>query len=508
MKDKYSFYLQNNNKLFNSDILVVCYEADESEISEYNLTSKSIILFIKSEEINFATLNKDVNYRNIIKKAFDKKDVFLRLQCECLLGMYGDSHCDCEQQRLDSIKLISKHNGIYIHIPQEAQGWGLPYKIKELELQVSGRTQDGKYIGIKNRDDAQKLLLGNEKFQDNRNYKIISDILKNLGLKKNKFILLTDSQRKLDDIKTTGLNVIGYKEYNSNSINVNNLSEYLIKILNGTHAFSQEVLDTILSLIIDRQYNERTLSTLVSIVNKIKYDKNYYLDNVSKKKILNAYNTIICGDEKEYYIGDDNTIKIQNNFCCRVNTSIFKVIKNVLGKNIFDRISLEKLYYFQNKYSNEIVKIRTSKILDIRDDNSEFFKGQHHAEQRIINKDKNKIIQKEVTVSSLKSYFENPNYDYVKRVEMITIISEFDMPGVKVFIKRIPTIDNRVLDVFGKKKDIKEFLDKIIKSNPKVLLNKVTDTRFEDENFTDYNLKFADINAIIEEELKIFNILK
>ena len=91
---------------------------------------------------------------------------------------------------------------------------------------------------------------------------------------------------------------------------------------------------------------------------------------------------------------------------------------------------------------------------------------------------------------------------------MITIISEFDMPGVKVFIKRIPTIDNRVLDVFGKKKDIKEFLDKIIKSNPKVLLNKVTDTRFEDENFTDYNLRFADINAIIEEELKIFNILK
>ena len=32
---KVSFYLQNNNNLFNSDVLVVCYKADEKEIKEF-----------------------------------------------------------------------------------------------------------------------------------------------------------------------------------------------------------------------------------------------------------------------------------------------------------------------------------------------------------------------------------------------------------------------------------------------------------------------------------------
>ena len=43
---------------------------------------------------------------------------------ECLLGMYGDLHCDCESQRLESIAKIKDEGGIFIHLPQEAQGWG------------------------------------------------------------------------------------------------------------------------------------------------------------------------------------------------------------------------------------------------------------------------------------------------------------------------------------------------------------------------------------------------
>ena len=58
--------------------------------------------------------------------------------------MYLFSSIPCE-----SIKLISENGGIYVHLPQEAQGWGLFYKLKELELQVSGRTEKGKFIGKK-----------------------------------------------------------------------------------------------------------------------------------------------------------------------------------------------------------------------------------------------------------------------------------------------------------------------------------------------------------------------
>ena len=98
--------------------------------------------------------SKNIDYYKEISKLFSNKNVFLRIQCECLLGMYGDSHCDCEEQRMQSIKLISENDGIYVHLPQEAQGWGLFYKLKELELQVSGITENGKFIGKKSRDEA------------------------------------------------------------------------------------------------------------------------------------------------------------------------------------------------------------------------------------------------------------------------------------------------------------------------------------------------------------------
>ena len=42
----------------------------------------------------------------------------------------------------------------------------------------------------------------------------------------------------------------------------------------------------------------------------------------------------------------------------------------------------------------------------------------------------------------------------------------------------------------------------------KVLLNSVSNAEYEDENFTDYNLRFADIKGIIDEKLDIFNLIK
>jgi len=507
MNSKFSFYLEKNNQMFNNDVLVVCYKADDKEIKKYNLTTDTIVVFVVNNKIKQEECKGNLNYIELITKAFEKEKVLLRIQCECLLGMYGDSHCDCEKQRLEAINILSKNNGIYIHLPQEAQGWGLHYKLKELELQLSGRMQDGKYIGIKNRDEAQKIILGHDEFKDNRSYEIVYNILEQLGLKENEFVLLSDSKKKITEMQNLGLNIVSYNQYKAKAINSDNLSEYLIKILNSTHKFSEDVIDEIVDKIVKREYNERTLATLVNIVNKIKNDKNYNLDEISKGKFISAYNNIICGEEKKYFVGEENIVKIQNNFSCRVNTAIFKIIKKIYNKNIFDRISLEKLYYFQNKYSSEIVKIRTSQILEVKDENTIYFKGQHHAQQRIINNEKNTIIQNEVTVSKLRSYFENPNYDYVKRVEMITTISEYDIPGVKVFVKRIPTFENRILDIFGKKEDIKKFLDNIMEYGQNVLLNSVTNIDYEEENFTEHNLRFADLNGIIEEELEIYNLL-
>ena len=56
---------------------------------------------------------------------FAGKKIVLRIQSECFLGMYGDSHCDCESQRIDAIKLISQEGGIFVHLPQEKHRVGV-----------------------------------------------------------------------------------------------------------------------------------------------------------------------------------------------------------------------------------------------------------------------------------------------------------------------------------------------------------------------------------------------
>ena len=65
------------------------------------------------------------------------------------------------------------------------------------------------------------------------------------------------------------------------------------------------------------------------------------------------------------------------------------------------------------------------------------------------------------------------------------------------------------MDVYGKKDDIKKFIENLISSlNRNVLNEVVSNSDYEDENFTDYNLRFADIEVAIQEELEIYNLLK
>ena len=507
MNNKISFYLQQKNKLFNGNVLSVCYKADKNEIKEYGLTNENILLLIKNNKINDWIDKKDINYVSELKEIFKNEEIFLRIQSECLLGMYGDSHCDCEVQRINSINLIEQKGGIFIHLPQEAQGWGLHYKLEELELQVSGRNIEGKFIGVKNRDDAQRILIGNSKFDDSRSYGIVYEVIKMLGLSDKKFILISESERKIKTLKEKGLKVVKFDEYKDVDVNPDNLSEYLIKILNETHDFDERTINKIIQLISERKYNSRTLSTLVNIVDKINNNKNYRINLETKKKIINVYDQIICGVEKRYIV-EDSIIKIQNNFSCRVNSSIFKAIQNMYGKNVFDRISLEKMYYFENKYSNKSVRIRSSKVLNTIGKECVFLNGQTHVEQKTFNEEKTQVFQNEISLSKLRSFFENNEYDYVKRVEMITIISERQIPGVNIYIKKLPNIESRVMEIFKKKENIRRFINNLNKSLDRNVFNEVvSNSNYEDENFTDYNLRFADLEVAIQEELAIYELM-
>ena len=223
--------------------------------------------------------------------------------------------------------------------------------------------------------------------------------------------------------------------------------------------------------------------------------------------MLDVYDKIICGDEKRYIV-DDSIIKLQNNFSCKVNSSVFKAIQNLYGKNIFDRISLEKLYYFESKTGNRSVRIRSSKVLNTIGEKCIFLKGQIHVEQKTFNEEKTQIFQDEISLSKLRSFFENNNYDFTKRVEMITTISERQIPGINIYIKKLPNIENRIMDIYGKKEDIKKFINGLTHSlNRNVFNDIVSNSDYEDENFTDYNLRFADLDTAVKEEMAIFDLL-
>lgn len=507
MNEKFSWYFEQKNNLLGDNTLAVCYKADEREVKQNGLTSNNVLILIKNKKFNRFYNSKNLDLGECLQNSFEGKDIFMRIQCECLLGVYGDSHCDCEQQKNEALKIINEKDGIYIHLPQEAQGHGLHYKLRKLELQVNGRDISGKFIGCKDRNEAQKIILKKERFEDKRSYKIIADILKELTLYDKQFVLITDSQRKIRELQDLGLRIDPYNNYIDKHVDLENASEYLIKILEGTCVYKKETIKEIMELIKSRKYNERTINTFLKIIERINVNNIEYLDDESKKMFIETYNSIICGVEKVYTFNDSNIIKVQNKFSCKVNNRIFGVLKLVFKDNIFNRISDETSYFFYNIKENYSVRVRHSKVLGIKDGKSLFLKDQEYLQQTIFLNEKTKLVENEITKSKLKVYFENKDFLYNKKMDMITFISEGELDEVNVYIKRIPNVENHIMDVYGKKEKILKFINSITTVSDKTMLSMISNIQLEDEDMFDTNLSFADKKTAIDEELAIYELL-
>lgn len=507
MNEKISWYFEQKNNLLGDNVLAICYQANDEEIKQNGLTSNNLLLLIKNQEFKRFCNSKNLDIVECLRSSFKNKIIFMRIQCECLLGIYGDSHCDCEHQKGETLKIINEREGIYIHLPQEAQGHGLHYKLKELELQVNGRDTNGKFVGYKDRNDAQKLILNKEKFEDKRSYKIIVSILKELGLDNNQFVLITDNKKKIKELQDLGLKTEAYDDYVDKHVDLENASEYLVKILEETCVYDKSILKEIMALIKSRKYNERTINTFLKIVEKINTDAIECLDAESKKMFLDTYNSIICGVEKVYTFNDSNITKVQNKFSCKVNNRIFGALKLVFRENIFNRISSETSYFFYNIKENYSIRIRHSKVLDIKDGNSLYLRGQEYLQQTIFLNDKTKLVENEITKSKLKTYFENKDFLYNKKMDTIAFISEGELDGVSVYVKRVPNVENHIMDVYGKKEKILKFINSITTISDKTVLNMISNIQLEDEDLFDSNLSFGDKNTAIEEELMIYKLL-
>jgi len=118
----------------------------------------------------------------------------VRVHSECLTGdVFGSLRCDCGDQLDEALRIfIQDKSGVLVYLRQEGRGIGLLNKLKAYELQEKGydTVQANEMLGFKD---------------DERDYKIASNILKSLDIKSLR--LITNNPKKLSEISRV-LNVL------------------------------------------------------------------------------------------------------------------------------------------------------------------------------------------------------------------------------------------------------------------------------------------------------------
>ncbi|WP_321471517.1 GTP cyclohydrolase II [Halarcobacter sp.] len=131
----------------------------------------------------------------IMSQNFEELDApFVRVHSECLTGdTLGSLKCDCQNQLDLALKFIAQHGGLVIYHRQEGRNIGLLNKVNAYALQDKGR----------NTIEANLELGFGE---DDRDYGIVEEILKDLNIKKLK--LITNNPKKIEYIKSLGVDIV------------------------------------------------------------------------------------------------------------------------------------------------------------------------------------------------------------------------------------------------------------------------------------------------------------
>lgn len=235
---KMAMYKMNHNQYLGNCFSVVC----ENETIPKGFTRSEVTVFIKTTEEIWNT----VNTLEELKQAdlFGDREPYLRIASECMFGMMGDSHCNCEQERVKALKKIGSATGVYIHLPQEAQGMGLFYKAKELHLQVHGYLPSGEFVGCQTQTDAAFLLTGH-KIIDIREFDFVGKMMHELCMDHYHYIFMSRNPAKVKSLKKSGITIDGMYDI-ATRMNADNMGEYLTKWIEKGYCFTLDEVEQVL----------------------------------------------------------------------------------------------------------------------------------------------------------------------------------------------------------------------------------------------------------------------
>ncbi len=118
---------------------------------------------------------------------WNKENILCRIHSSCITGdIFHSTKCDCGDQLDYALQAISKEWGILIYLNQEWRDIGLVNKIRAYALQ----------------DQWYDTIEANEKLNlpvDNRNYKIVKEILNELQIKSIR--LMTNNPDKIEQLQ-------------------------------------------------------------------------------------------------------------------------------------------------------------------------------------------------------------------------------------------------------------------------------------------------------------------
>jgi len=124
------------------------------------------------------------------------KEPVIRMHSACLFGeSFLSKHCDCRQQLVETLKLIRKNkSGVITYTYSEGRGIGIENKIKAMNIERAEKVDTV----------AAFLKLGFE--VDLRNYGCEIEALKELGIKKEIFVV-SNNPRKIDALIEAGFTI-------------------------------------------------------------------------------------------------------------------------------------------------------------------------------------------------------------------------------------------------------------------------------------------------------------